>query len=88
MKQRQQRVGSVGHEVPAVSADDGRLPDLSSITAEIDGRFLAGDDVARARSAPARGLLPQLGGTDRRIGAHVARLGKFACIGLNYRDHA
>ncbi|WP_439681138.1 fumarylacetoacetate hydrolase family protein [Embleya sp. MST-111070] len=82
------RVGPVGHEVPAVPAEDGRLLNLSSVTAEIDGRFLAGDGVDRVRTALARNLLPELDGTYERIGAPVARPGKVVCIGLNYRDHA
>jgi 2-keto-4-pentenoate hydratase/2-oxohepta-3-ene-1,7-dioic acid hydratase in catechol pathway len=82
------RVGRVGAERPAVLAEDGRLLDLSGITADIDGAFLAGDGPDRVRAAVAAGLLPELDAGDLRIGAPVARPGKVVCIGLNYRDHA
>ncbi|SDT64768.1 fumarylacetoacetate hydrolase family protein [Jiangella sp. DSM 45060] len=81
------RIGDRGAERPAVRADDGTVYDLSSVTGDIDGAFLSGDGVARARAALAEGGLPQLpaGG---RVGAPIARPGKVVCIGLNYRDHA
>ncbi|MFC1421080.1 fumarylacetoacetate hydrolase family protein [Streptacidiphilus cavernicola] len=86
------RVGPSGGERPAVLAEDGRLLDLSSVTADIDGAFLASGGVERARSAVGAGLLPELnrsqGPAAGRIGAPVARPGKVVCIGLNYRDHA
>jgi 2-keto-4-pentenoate hydratase/2-oxohepta-3-ene-1,7-dioic acid hydratase in catechol pathway len=81
------RIGAVGLERPAVLADDGRLLDLSSITPDIDGVFLAtGLDTARA--AVAAGSLPELVVDDPRLGPPLARPGKVICIGLNYRDHA
>ncbi|MFE7393292.1 fumarylacetoacetate hydrolase family protein [Streptomyces sp. NPDC057582] len=82
------RVGPAGQEIPALLAGNGRLLDLSPVTGEIDGRFLADGGVARVRSALEQGRLPELASTDRRIGAPVARPGKVVCIGLNYRDHA
>ncbi len=82
------RVGPPGEERPAVCTDDGRLLDLSSVAADIDGAFLAGDGVERARAAVAAGSLPQLEADGLRIGAPLARPGKVVCIGLNYRDHA
>ncbi|TDD65071.1 FAA hydrolase family protein [Jiangella aurantiaca] len=82
------RIGDRGAERPAVRGDDGTVYDLSSVTGDIDGAFLAGDGLARARAALAEGGLPQLPGEDGRIGAPIARPGKVVCIGLNYRDHA
>ncbi|MCL8017140.1 fumarylacetoacetate hydrolase family protein [Streptomyces sp. AS02] len=82
------RVGARGEERPAVRADDGRLLDLSSVTADIDGAFLASDGLDRARAALAHGELPELDQDGLRIGAPVARPGKIVCVGLNYRDHA
>jgi 2-keto-4-pentenoate hydratase/2-oxohepta-3-ene-1,7-dioic acid hydratase in catechol pathway len=83
------RVGAPGREIPAVRAEDGRLLDISELTADVDGPFLAGDGVARVRAALEAGTLPELpGSADLRIGAPVARPGKVVCIGLNYRDHA
>ncbi len=83
------RVGPAGHETPAILAEDDRLLDLSGLTADIDGRFLSGGGVERARRALAAGILPELDASGcPRIGAPVARPGKVVCIGLNYRDHA
>jgi len=83
------RVGAPGREIPAVRSDDGRLLDISELTADVDGAFLAGDGVDRVRAALEAGALPELpANEDLRIGAPVARPGKVVCIGLNYRDHA
>jgi 2-keto-4-pentenoate hydratase/2-oxohepta-3-ene-1,7-dioic acid hydratase in catechol pathway len=81
------RVGPQGAERPAVLAEDGTLLDLSGVTGDIDGDFLATGGLDRARAAQAAGELPPIQKTDR-IGAPVARPGKVVCIGLNYRDHA
>ena len=40
------RVGAPGREIPAVRAEDGRILDISELTADVDGAFLAGDGVA------------------------------------------
>ncbi|MBZ9645791.1 MULTISPECIES: fumarylacetoacetate hydrolase family protein [unclassified Streptomyces] len=82
------RVGPAGSERPAVLDADGVAYDLMSLTADIDGTFLAGDGVQRARAALAEGALPRIEMTGRRIGAPVARPGKVVCVGLNYVDHA
>ncbi|SDU41889.1 fumarylacetoacetate hydrolase family protein [Jiangella alkaliphila] len=81
------RIGDRGAERPAVRADDGTVYDLSAVTGDIDGAFLAGDGIARARAALAGGGLPALP-DGARVGAPIARPGKVVCIGLNYRDHA
>ena len=83
------RVGEPGREVPAVLSDDDRILDLSALTPDLDGAFLGGDGIERARAALAAGELPELSGAaGARIGPAVARPGKVVCIGLNYRDHA
>ncbi|MFD8984763.1 fumarylacetoacetate hydrolase family protein [Streptomyces sp. NPDC059564] len=82
------RVGSPGEERPAVRVDDGRLLDLSPVTRDIDGAFLASGGIERARAAVSAGELPELDRDGLRIGAPVTRPGKVVCIGLNYRDHA
>ncbi|MEU4411466.1 fumarylacetoacetate hydrolase family protein [Streptosporangium sp. NPDC023963] len=81
------RVGPPGQERPCVMGPDGRVLDLSGLTADIDGAFLAGGGVERVRAALAEGGLPEAGPYER-IGAPVARPGKIICIGLNYSDHA
>ncbi|MEV7970579.1 fumarylacetoacetate hydrolase family protein [Sphaerisporangium sp. NPDC088356] len=81
------RVGPAGGERPCVLAPDGRVLDLSSITPDIDGEFLAEGGVERVRSALSEGGLPEVE-PYARVGAPVARPGKIVCIGLNYSDHA
>jgi len=81
------RVGSAGAERPALLAADGTLRDLSGLTSDIDGVFLSGGGLDRARAAAAAGDLPPLE-SPGRVGPPVARPGKVVCLGLNYRDHA
>ena len=77
-----------GGEQPAVRAD-GTVYSLASLTAEIDGTFLAADGVARAREALERDRLTVLPGADElRIGSPIARPTAIVCIGQNYVAHA
>ncbi|KOV10398.1 2-hydroxyhepta-2,4-diene-1,7-dioate isomerase [Streptomyces sp. XY431] len=85
------RVGPPGAERPVVLGQDGTAYDLSGVTADIDGGFLAGlagDGAAALAGQVAAGRLPvaEIGG--QRVGPPVARPGKVVGIGLNYRDHA
>ena len=82
------RLGAVGEERPYVRAADGTVHDLSSITADIDGVFLAADGVARARAALEAGDLPVADVEGLRVGAPIARPGAVVCIGMNYAAHA
>lgn len=82
------RLGPVDGEVPVVLAGDIAY-DLRSITADIDGAFLAGGGVDRVRAALESGALPVLDGADElRIGAPIARPSAVVCIGMNYAAHA
>jgi 2-keto-4-pentenoate hydratase/2-oxohepta-3-ene-1,7-dioic acid hydratase in catechol pathway len=82
------RVGAPGAETPAALAADGTCFDLRSLTGDIDGAFLAGDSLVRARDAVGGGSLPVLDITGQRIGAPVSRPGVVLCIGMNYAAHA
>ncbi|QQQ73998.1 fumarylacetoacetate hydrolase family protein [Saccharothrix sp. 6-C] len=82
------RVGPAGAERPAVLDADDVAHDLTPLTADIDGAFLAGGGVDRVRQALADGLLPVVDLAGQRVGAPVARPGKVVCVGLNYADHA
>ncbi|WP_159765580.1 fumarylacetoacetate hydrolase family protein [Streptomyces sp. HM190] len=73
---------------PAVRTDDGRLLDLSAVTADVDGSFLGSGGIDLARAALDAGALPELDPDHLRIGAPVARPGAIVCVGLNHRDHA
>lgn len=82
------RIGPPGRERPAVLDENDQPLDISALTADIDVAFLAGDGIARVRSALAEGTLPPLEAAGARIGAPLANPGKIICIGLNYFDHA
>jgi 2,4-didehydro-3-deoxy-L-rhamnonate hydrolase len=80
------RYGELGQEKPAAIDDQGIARDLSTIIPDI-----AGDVLTKAgRAALAKVDLPSLPAlpADSRIGAAVAGVGKFICVGLNFRDHA
>lgn len=82
------RLGPPGRETPAVRQDDV-VYDLSSVTADIDGAFLASGGISRAREAVAEGSMAELTGADAlRVGAPVARPSAVLCIGQNYAAHA
>src|SRR4051794_29673646 len=80
------RHGQPGNEVPVIGDSSGTWWDLSRLTTDIDGGFLAGG-LDTARQAAAAGELPTVEVGDR-FGPPLSRIGKIICIGLNYRDHA
>ncbi len=80
------RHGQPGNESPVIGDSSGAWWDLSPITSDIDGGFLAGG-LDTARQAVAAGELPTVT-VDDRFGPPLTRIGKIICIGLNYRDHA
>ncbi|MGW4461994.1 fumarylacetoacetate hydrolase family protein [Micromonospora sp. NPDC004704] len=75
------RVGPFGAERP-VAHTDGRYFELSGITGDIDGAFLATGGVTDVTG------LPEIDITGLRIGAPIARPGVVLCVGLNYAAHA
>lgn len=85
---RLMRIGPAGAERPVAVADDGTLYDLTGLTADIDGAFLAGGGLDRATDELSAGRLPRLEPSTERIGAPVARPGAVLCIGQNYAAHA
>ena len=83
------RLGAAGDERPCVRDDDGVVRDLTSLTDDVDGRFLADDGVGRTRDALAAGRLPVLADAESlRVGAPIARPQAVLCIGQNYAAHA
>lgn len=80
------RFGAIGAEKPGLMDASGVLRDLSGHVADITGATLndASLDALRAID-PAS--LPAVEGNPR-LGACVGNIGKFMCIGLNYKDHA
>ncbi|WP_231750766.1 fumarylacetoacetate hydrolase family protein [Mycobacterium sp. NAZ190054] len=82
------RLGERGAERPAVE-HDGTIYDLSPLTADIDGAFLASHGIAKVRKALARGgLQPAIAPDKLRVGAPIARPTAVVCIGQNYAAHA
>ncbi|EJF88909.1 fumarylacetoacetate hydrolase family protein [Bartonella tamiae] len=79
------RYGNKGHEKPAIVDNHGIIRDLSSIVKDIDGHMLA-NELHKIREIDIS-TLPMVE-DNVRIGACVANIGKFICIGLNYSDHA
>jgi len=82
------RLGPVGSEIPVVEDDNGVTYDLSGLTDDIDGEFLATGGLIEARDAIQTRALPQLDTTGLRIGSPIARPGAVLCIGQNYAAHA
>ncbi|MFK4083138.1 fumarylacetoacetate hydrolase family protein [Kribbella sp. NPDC020789] len=82
------RLGAVGEERPYVRATDSTVYDLSPLTADIDGAFLAADGIARTRAALEAGELTAATTEGLRVGAPIARPGAVVCIGQNYAAHA
>lgn len=80
------RYGAAGSEKPGLMDADGVLRDLSDHVADIDGSTLSDAALDRLRALDPAGL-PQVDGAPR-IGPCVGSIGKYMCIGLNYRDHA
>jgi 2-keto-4-pentenoate hydratase/2-oxohepta-3-ene-1,7-dioic acid hydratase in catechol pathway len=81
------RLGPAGSEKPVVELD-GTLYDLTPLTADLDGAFLAAEGLARAREAARAGRLPVVDPAGLRVGAPVARPQAILCIGQNYAAHA
>jgi 2,4-diketo-3-deoxy-L-fuconate hydrolase len=81
------RVGPVGQERPVVVTGSGSY-DLSPLTADLTGEFLAGGGLERVRAALDAGELAPFDTTGMRVGAPVARPSAVVCIGMNYAAHA
>lgn len=80
------RFGAAGQERPGVLDAESRIRDLSAHVDDIAGEVLTAEGLARVRALDITSL-PVVEG-EVRLAACVGRIGKFVCIGLNYRDHA
>ncbi|WP_445115563.1 fumarylacetoacetate hydrolase family protein [Acinetobacter sp. WZC-1] len=79
------RFGEKGNEKPGILDADGHIRDLSSIVQDINGQVLSHSlDQIREADLSSLPKAPE----NVRLGACVANIGKFICIGLNYSDHA
>ncbi len=80
------RFGEPGSEKPGLLDADGVIRDLSGHVADIGGAALDPASLAALGRLDPKSL-PAVAGNPR-LGACVAGVGKFLCIGLNYSDHA
>ncbi len=80
------RFGEPGSEKPGLLDADGVIRDLSGHVADIGGAALDPASLASLGRLDPKSL-PAVAGNPR-LGACVAGVGKFLCIGLNYSDHA
>ena len=78
------RYGPKGQERPGLLDSSGRVRSLAGKLADIDGTVLGDLDSLRALDPDSLPLVEP----GVRLAEPVARVGKFICIGLNYRDHA
>lgn len=76
------RMGAPGAERPVVLGGDGTWRDLSGLTLDVDGAFLA---AGLAGLDP--DVLPPVAATER-LGPPIGRPGKVVGVGLNYRSYA
>ena len=68
-------------------ADDGTPLDISRLTDDIDGKFIA-TGLDQLRNELRRGAFDPLVVDHGRYGPPLAAVGKIVCVGLNYADHA
>ncbi len=79
------RYGNKGQEKPGVLDGQGNIRDLSGVVQDVSSLTLA--NLLEQLKAIDISKLPTVEGNPR-IGACVTNVGKFVCIGLNYKDHA
>ncbi|MBB6522585.1 fumarylacetoacetate hydrolase family protein [Pseudoteredinibacter isoporae] len=80
------RVGPKGQEKPALLDEQGIIRDLSTVVDDINADAISPENLEKLRQLNLSEF-PQLD-KSLRIGACVANVGKFVCVGLNYADHA
>ena len=80
------RVGPVGHEKPAILDESGAIRDLSGHVTYFAGQSVGFEALNAIRSIDLS-TLPVIENPER-IGACLASVPNFYCIGLNYAKHA
>ncbi len=75
-----------GQEKPAILDPNGAYRDVSAYIDDVAGVDLGDETIAKLKALDLARL--QELDANQRIGACVANVGKFICIGLNYADHA
>lgn len=80
------RYGKINEEKPAILDQNGEIRCLANIVDDINGETINSAQLEKLAQLDLTTL--PLVNSDVRIGACVANVGKFLCIGLNYADHA
>lgn len=80
------RFGAAGAEKPGLLDPDGVIRDLSAVIEDFNPDTISDATFTKIAALDPKNL-PAVSGNPR-IGACVAKPGKFICIGLNYSDHA
>jgi len=78
------RYGNVGEEKPALVDPEGGIRSLAKLCSDLEGSTLTELDKFAEIDWESLPLVTSA----ERIGACVAGVGKFICIGLNFADHA
>ena len=80
------RYGPPGQEKPGLLDATGKIRDLSGVVPDISGDTLLPASLSKLAALDASKLPLVTDGV--RLGACVGKVGKFICIGLNFKDHA
>jgi 2-keto-4-pentenoate hydratase/2-oxohepta-3-ene-1,7-dioic acid hydratase in catechol pathway len=80
------RFGPPGQEKPGLLDAQGTIRDLSDVLPDFSGEALSPAGLAKLAALDTTSL-PAISGSPR-IGAPIAHMKNFVCIGLNYADHA
>jgi 2-keto-4-pentenoate hydratase/2-oxohepta-3-ene-1,7-dioic acid hydratase in catechol pathway len=80
------RYGPPGQEKPGLLDTTGKIRDLSGVVRDIAGEALTAAGLSKLAALDTSKLPVVPDGV--RLGPCVGRVGKFICIGLNFKDHA
>ncbi|MEO4044107.1 fumarylacetoacetate hydrolase family protein [Hoeflea sp. CAU 1731] len=80
------RFGAKGQEKPGVIKDDGTIRDVSGVVSDFAGVSISCEVIDKLKSLDLNSL--PIVDTDVRLGAPLAGVGNFLCVGLNYTNHA
>jgi 2-keto-4-pentenoate hydratase/2-oxohepta-3-ene-1,7-dioic acid hydratase in catechol pathway len=80
------RYGPPGQEQPGLLDATGNIRDLRGVVADISGDTLTPAGLSKLAALDVSKLPVVPNGV--RLGACVGKVGKFVCIGLNFKDHA
>ncbi len=80
------RYGPKGQEKPGLLDANGNIRSLANVIPDLSHQYLSSSELSKLKKINPE-TLPKID-AHTRIGPCVAGVGKFLCIGLNYRDHA